>query len=139
MQMRWYSDLELKAFVWAVMLTSKPWAPSACFFCIAVSTTVMPLTHNNHGDDVAMCLDAMLEAHLRLALRTQVAYTIGWTAVSSELTYYTSLFGPEILLWLNVSNLRLWKWEHGSCNDGTAATSKNDTRRWHTSCRLCPL
>lgn len=36
-------------------------------------------------------------------LQTQVAYTIGWTAVSSELTYYTSLYGPEILLWLNVS------------------------------------
>lgn len=49
------------------MVATGSWAPSACFFCIAV------------------------------------AYTIGWTAVSSELTYYTSLYGPEILLLLNVA------------------------------------
>lgn len=41
--------------------------------------------------------------HWLRCLLIQVAYTIGWTAVSSELTYYTSLYGPEILLLLNVA------------------------------------
>ena len=90
----------------AVMLGSKPWAPSACFFCIAVS---------RHSQCPA-CLSKLLSYGVHGAapqwpelvpttflLHMQVAYTVGWTAVSSELTYYTSLYGPEILLWLNVS------------------------------------
>lgn len=71
----------------------------------------------------------------------QVAYTVGWTAVSSELTYYTSLFGPEILLWLNVSAcepfMRLLA--HGSvlrCAEGT--DNGNGASRWLISCRLYP-
>ena len=90
----------------AVMLAGKPWAPSACFFCIAVSTT-----HSVQGMYELVTViwqPRTSSAASWLALRTfplqtQVAYTIGWTAVSSELTYYTSLYGPEILLWLNVS------------------------------------
>lgn len=33
----------------------------------------------------------------------QVAYTIGWTAISSELSYYTATFGPHMLLLLNAA------------------------------------
>ena len=35
--------------------------------------------------------------------RPQVAYTIGWTAISSELSYYTAVFGPHMLLLLNAA------------------------------------
>ena len=30
-----------------------------------------------------------------------MAYTIGWTAISSELSYYSVKFGPQMLLLLN--------------------------------------
>lgn len=30
-----------------------------------------------------------------------VAYTIGWTACSSELTYFSQLYGPRVLLYMN--------------------------------------
>lgn len=33
----------------------------------------------------------------------QVAYTIAWTAISSELSYYTAVFGPHMLLLLNAA------------------------------------
>lgn len=33
----------------------------------------------------------------------QVAYTIGWTAISSELSYYKATFGPHMLLLLNAA------------------------------------
>jgi len=32
-----------------------------------------------------------------------VAYTIGWTAISSELSYYSVMFGPQMLLALNAA------------------------------------
>mmetsp|Transcript_14139 Transcript_14139/g.42675 ORF Transcript_14139/g.42675 Transcript_14139/m.42675 type:complete len:478 (+) Transcript_14139:565-1998(+) len=31
-----------------------------------------------------------------------MAYTVGWTTCSSELTYYSDLYGPEVLLLMNV-------------------------------------
>ena len=35
--------------------------------------------------------------------RMQVAYTIGWTAISSMLAFYKQLYGPQILLQLNTA------------------------------------
>ena len=32
-----------------------------------------------------------------------MAYTIGWTAISSELSYYSVKFGPQMLLLLNAA------------------------------------
>ena len=32
-----------------------------------------------------------------------MAYTIGWTAISSELSYYAVMFGPQMLLALNAA------------------------------------
>ncbi len=83
------------------------WAPSICFFSVAVrahlpaasSCEVRSGTHPR-GLDIWRRQPAH---HLGSCVLPQVAYTVGWTAVSSELTYYTTLYGPEILLLLNVA------------------------------------
>ena len=33
----------------------------------------------------------------------QVAYTVGWTAICSELSFYTAVYGPHMLLYLNAA------------------------------------
>ena len=45
----------------------------------------------------------VLDTRHVLLMPCQVAYTIGWTAISSELSYYSARFGPRMLLLLNAA------------------------------------
>lgn len=66
------------------------WTPF-CFFLVSVSFEVIEVVVQ------------LFELAGMKPSRMQVAYTIGWTAISSMLAFYKQLYGPQILLQLNTA------------------------------------
>lgn len=74
------------------MENKEPWLPAACFYAVSMAYTV--------GWTTCRCYEcASLPPAQQLS--DCVALTFIWCC-SSELTYYSDLYGPEVLLLMNV-------------------------------------
>lgn len=70
------------------------WAGSSptCFFLTAVNSL-----------SLLSCTSVYLFQLLQCTATSQIAFTAGWTAISSLIGYYKSLYGPHMLLHLNLA------------------------------------